>query len=386
MRILHILPSYYPAVRYGGPIYSVHGLARAQRRRGHDVHVYTTNVDGRSTSPVPVQQPVDVDGVQVWYFPTGLGRRIYRSPPMGHALLARMNHFDILHNHCVFLWPTMAGARAARRCNVPYIISPHGMLVPDLIRRKSLLAKHLWITMLERHNIENAAAIHFTSQLEADEFRALGFDIQDSAIVPNGLDIQPACPKTSMSLPRRVHKRPYVLYLGRISWKKRVDDLIRAIGQVQDLDLVIAGNDDEGLQPSLVKLSQDCGAFDRVHFVGHVGGDRKWDLFRSARVFVLPSRSENFGMAVLEAMSAGCPVIVTAHVGLASSVRETGAGLVIEDAHPAALANAIRILSFDEEMGRRMGAAGKRAARELFSWDGIAQKIEDMYSEHCSTC
>src|SRR5262245_6236583 len=137
MRILHVVPSYHPAVRYGGPVRSVHGLARALVTRGHEVHVYTTNVDGPSNADVPLRVSVDLDGVSVWYFPTTMGRRLYRSLDMDRALGMNMARFDIVHIHSVFLWPTTAAARTARACRVPYILAPRGMLVSDLIRRKS---------------------------------------------------------------------------------------------------------------------------------------------------------------------------------------------------------------------------------------------------------
>ena len=137
MKILHVVPTYYPAVRYGGPIQSVHGLASALAAQGHDVHVYTTNADGDGMLPVPQNRPVQVDGVNVWYFETGVGRRIYRSPKMRQALATNVARFDIVHLHSVFLWPTSAAAQAARKVGVPYVLSPRGMLVKDLIRRKS---------------------------------------------------------------------------------------------------------------------------------------------------------------------------------------------------------------------------------------------------------
>ena len=189
MKILHVVPTYYPAVRYGGPIRSVHGLASALAAQGHDVHVYTTNADGKGVLPVPLDRPVRLDGVNVWYFATSIGRRIYRSPEMRQALALNIANFDIVHLHSVFLWPTSAAAQAARRARVPYVLSPRGMLVGDLIRRKSSLAKRAWITLFERRNIEQAAAIHLTSEIEASELRALGFRCKRLAVVPNGIEL-----------------------------------------------------------------------------------------------------------------------------------------------------------------------------------------------------
>src|SRR5262245_40352211 len=170
MRILHVVPSYQPATRYGGPIYSVHGLARAQARCGEEVHVFTTNIDGPGESSVPLGEPVELDGVTVWYFPCSTGRRLCRSSVMGGSLRERVSDFDVLHLHSVFLWPTLAAARAARKAGVPYVLAPRGMLVADLIRRKSWLMKSAWLSLFERANIEQAAAVHVTSEMEASEF------------------------------------------------------------------------------------------------------------------------------------------------------------------------------------------------------------------------
>ena len=189
MKILHVVPTYYPATRYGGPIRSVHGLASALAAQGHDIHVYTTNADGKGVLPVPLDRPVLLDGVNVWYFATSVGRRLYWAPKMRQALALNIRSFDIVHLHSVFLWPTSAAARAARKTRVPYVLSPRGMLVEDLIRRKSSLAKRAWITLFERRNVAEAAAIHLTSEIEASELMAVGIPYKRLTVVPNGIDL-----------------------------------------------------------------------------------------------------------------------------------------------------------------------------------------------------
>ena len=326
MKILHVVPTYYPAVRYGGPIRSVHGLASALAAQGHDVDVYTTNVDGDGISPVPLDRPVQLDGVSVWYFPTALGRRLYRSPRLRQALHANISDFDIVHLHSVFLWPTLAAAQAARKAGVPYVLSPRGMLVEDLIRRKSSLVKRAWITLFERRNIERAAAVHVTSEIEASELKALGFSQTRLAIVANGIEMPRDL--SDHDFDQVGTHRPYVLFIGRLNWKKGLDRLIPAMKEVPNADLLIAGNDEENYRPELEALARGYGVVDRVRFLGPVDDNRKWALLASARILVLPSYSENFGNVVLEAMAAGCPVIVTPEVGIASLVQEAGCGVV----------------------------------------------------------
>jgi glycosyltransferase involved in cell wall biosynthesis len=141
---------------------------------------------------------------------------------------------------------------------------------------------------------------------------------------------------------------------------------------------VVAGNDEEYYHAKLALLARQCGVSDRLEFVGRVEGCSKWDLFRHAALFVLPSYSENFGIAVLEAMAAGCPVVVTPEVGLASDVAAAAAGVVV-DGEPRRLAEAINGLLADANARARMGDAGRRIAKERFSWDAIAAQMDQVY-------
>jgi glycosyltransferase involved in cell wall biosynthesis len=384
MRILHVIPHYYPAVRYGGPIRSVHGLASASASLGNDVHVYTTNVDGASVSAVPTGAPVDRDGVKVWYFPTQLGRRVFRSPAMNRALDATAATFDLVHIHYVWVWPTVVAAAAARKHRVPYILAPRGMLVDDLIRRKSMLAKRLWLALFARRDVERAAAIHVTSASEAESLRALGLSPRRVEVIENGVEI-PAeencgaldCPQTTDG---GILDSAYILFLGRISWKKGLDRLLRAHALVEGADLIIAGYDENGYSAELRRLAAELGIADRVKFVGPAEGKRKWDLFRFARCHVLPSYNENFGISAIEAMAVGCPVIVSKEVGLADVVSGSGSGIAA-DGDPWPLAQAIQTLLASPETRMAMGAAGMKTVRERYGWQGIAGKMQALYSQ-----
>jgi glycosyltransferase involved in cell wall biosynthesis len=375
MKILHVVPTYYPAVRYGGPIRSVHGLASALAAQGHDVHVYTTNVDGDGVSPVALDQPTRLDGVTVWYFATGVGRRLYRSPSMRRALHANIANFNVVHLHSVFLWPTTAAAHVARKAGVPYVVSPRGMLVENLIRRKSSLTKRIWIKLFEWRNIERAAVVHVTSEIEASELEALGFPHARLIVVPNGIEIP-----SNLSNGGFGSRRPYVLFLGRLNWKKGLDRLIPAMAQVADAELVIAGNDEDNYRQELEALAHRFGLVDRVRLIGPVNDDQKWALLASARILVLPSYSENFGNVVLEAMAASCPVIVTPEVGAASIVREVGCG-VVAAGDPANLALAMSRLLNDHQGCQNMGALGLRAVKTKYSWKTIGKEMLDAYAD-----
>ncbi|HEX5760594.1 MAG TPA: glycosyltransferase [Thermoanaerobaculia bacterium] len=386
MRLLHVVPTYLPAWRHGGPIRAVHGLARALAERGHEVTVFTTDVHGGGRLDVPLGRPVPLDSVEVWYFPTAPPQRLYRSPALGAALARRAGAVDLLHLHSVFLWPTRVAARAAARAGVPYVLSPRGMLVPDLIRRRGRLRKLAWIHLVERPTLAGAAALHVTSALEGDEARRLGLPLPPLAVVPNGVephgegDLAEDAGEPPAAVRDLLAGPPFVLFLGRVSWKKGLDRLVAALPHAPGAVLAIAGNDEEGYRPALARLAAAQGVAERVIFTGPVHGASKRALLAAARALALPSASENFGNAVLEAMAAGCPVIVTPQVGLAEVVRETGSGIVA-DGSPEALGGALRRLLEDAAAARAMGRRGAAAAARRFAWPAVAAAMEGVYAE-----
>lgn len=373
MRILHVTPTYLPATRYGGPIRSVHGLCRALARRGHEVHVFTTSVDGPADSPVPLGVPVDREGVHVWYFRSPLARRLYWSPGLGSALRAQVASFDVAHVHAVFLWPTLAACRAARAAGVPYVLAPRGMLAADLFRQRGWLRKRLWVALFDRANVERADAVHVTSEAEAVALRQLGHVPKDIEIAPNGIEPAPA----GGDIARR---DDVVLYLGRLHPIKGLERLIEAVAEVQGCELWLAGNDEGKHRARLEQLVASRQLAGRVRFLGPVADAAKHELYRQAALFVLPSHSESFGIAALEAMAHGCPVIVTPGVGLSGPIRAADAGLVCPvDTLPQAL----RELLADAARRRAFGERGLRLAAG-YSWDAVAGQVERLYQRIAS--
>lgn len=379
MKLLHVAASYLPAVRYGGTIASVHGLCRSLAARGHDVHVFTTSVNGDTDSPVPHETPVDLDGVKVWYFQSPRFRRVYWAPSMRQRLRSQVGEFDLVHTHAMYLWPLWAAARSAHAAGVPYIVSPRGMLEKGLIEQKSALLKAGLIAFIERQTFERAAAIHVTSAREADEAAAFGFQLRAVREIPNGADLETETGSIPEAISRIVNGPPYVLFLGRINWKKGLDRLLAAFARVNDARLVIAGNDDDTYLPTLEQRARQLGLGDRVSFIGPVHGAAKAALLTGAQLLVLPSYSENFGNVVLEAMAAGRPVVVTPEVGLAPVVTSTGAGLVAGGG-PESLSRAMQTLLGDPALRLEMGTRGARAVAERFSWPTVAAQMESLYA------
>ena len=380
MRIVQVIPTYLPAVRYGGPIITTHALCAALAALGQHVQVVTTNVDGPGESPVPLDRPVALDGVEVHYYPVPHLRRLYWSSAMARGLWQILNGASVLHLHSVFLAPTSLAAASARHHHVPYLLAPRGALVPELFAKKSRHLKTAWLQLVERQTLHGAAYLHVTSEAEYADAARLHVPLPPACVVPNGVDVPDfeRSPAPSARLEALTRER-YVLFLGRLSWKKGLDRLIAALPGTR-LRLLLAGNDDEHHTPVLLAQAQALGVAAQVEPIGPVtGADKHW-LLRRARCLALTSYNENFGNVVVEAMAAGTPVVVTPEVAAQSHVQAARAGIVVRG-EPEPLRQALLSYWMDETRRARDGAAGLAYVREHLSWSGVARQLLDRYEE-----
>jgi glycosyltransferase involved in cell wall biosynthesis len=255
------------------------------------------------------------------------------------------------------------------------------MLVPDLIRRKSRWVKTAWITLMDRANIEGAAAIHTTSDVEAGHLKEFGWRLPHVRTIPHGVDDPPILADQAVSddVAAIIKASPFVLALGRISWEKGLDRLLEALPKMPSARLVIAGGDADGHAAFLADKARKLQVAGRVTILArHVDGADKEALFAAACVFAMTSLSENFGLAAFEAMRRGLPVLATPDVGMSEIVREVGAGAVV-DPRPDAIAAGIRGLLADEATRQAMGEQGRAHVVAHYSWSSVAQRMEELY-------
>ena len=394
MRVLHVIPSF--AARYGGPIVAVQGLTKELARQGHDVTVMTTNLDGPGVLDVPVNSAVAMDGVEVWYFPVERPRWHHFSRPLGRALRERVGEFDIVHVHSVFLWPTTIGAYWCRRRGVPYLISPHGSLDPVTMAKPydswwvsltSRAKKWTYLKTIGRLDLNGASGIHFTSRADLESggglrLRPRGYilplavDPSDVTELDKGLQLR----QKYLGL----KGKKLVLFLSRLDPKKGLDILFSALADLSarrdDFALAVAGSGTAAYERRVASLVRDRGLQEMVVFLGFLQGADKWSVLLECDVFVLPSHHENFGVAVVEAMAAGLPVVISDRVNIHQEVEAAGAG-VVTGLDPKQVAAAVDKLLSDEGLRREMGAAGASLVRERFSWDVAARKIAQAYQD-----
>jgi glycosyltransferase involved in cell wall biosynthesis len=384
VKVVHVIPSV--AARTGGPAAAVVELARTLERRGIESPILATDMafpaqTGRSDRVTPADLPPRADEAPIRLFPAQRPYRLAYAPELGRALRETVEGADAVHVHSLYLYPQLAAFREAARRGIPYVVSPRGALDPWLRRRgraRKALVELLW----QRRMLEGASALHFTSEEEA----RLVADVAPGVprlIVPNGIrwrDFQ-ELPHGDAFRARELggHTGPVVLNLGRLAAKKGLDLLVRAFArvaaQMPDARLVLAGPDDEGRRPVLAALAKREGA--QVTFAGMLRGGERLEALAAADVWALSSHTENFGFAVVEALAAGLPVVISPAVNLASEIETAGAGVVCE-LEPGAFGDAILSLLCDERRRREIGERAREFARR-YDWDALAPQIVEMY-------
>jgi glycosyltransferase involved in cell wall biosynthesis len=378
VRVVHVTAYYAPAYSFGGPPRSIHGLCKALIAAGSDVAVLTTDADGAGRLPPTVAGARLYDGVPVRYFPRSRPFRVIGSRALSDALAPAFGHADVVHIHGLWNRVVWAAARGARRAGVPYVLSPRGML------DSGSLAHHAWRKRLiypltDRATVQHAALIHATSESEAAGVRAWHAHARVD-VIPNGveLSLQGAdLSRADLGLPL---DRDLIVAVARLHPIKRLDLLVDAFRAVRarrpNVHLVLAGPDEAGLWPGLrARSGHDA---DAVTWLGPVDEARRDALLRHAGVFALCSRSESFGMSLVEAMRAAVPVVVSDTCGWERIAGE-GAGLVTASTAEALAEAMCRVLD-DRGRAQTMGRAGQMFVRTHYAWSAVAPRYLAAYA------
>ena len=385
MRIVHVTPYFAPAYVYGGPPRTVLGLARALLRAGADVHVVTTSANGVGDLPDEVTQSGHFEDVPVTYLRRSFPVRDFRSAALPGVLDAVALGCDVVHVHGCWNFFGWDAARWCRRVGIPYVVSPRGMLYPWSFQQGRRVRKWMSYHAFERPTLKRARFIHATSEQEAAEVSALGLGNQ-IVVVPNGLDDLDHAPcARSDAFRARFGAQPddfLTLFLGRVHPKKGLDTLIAAFRQTIDAPrrgvLLVAGAGDAEYLNRLQAEARDLIDAGRLVFAGHLTGDDRRLALASADAFALTSHSENFGLAVAEAMAAGLPVVVSRDCPW-PEIERWRAGRWVENT-PAAVSEALRMLMADRFAARAMGENGRREVRVRLKWPHLAAEMLSAYA------
>ncbi|MBO1351796.1 MAG: glycosyltransferase [Hormoscilla sp. GUM202] len=392
MKVLHVIPSV--STLRGGPSYAVINMVKSLRQVGVDAEIITTNDNGSNgvALDVTLSQRTEYQQVPIWFFPCqeNSGQALTKdkgfifSLPLTFWLWQHIRDYDLIHTHYLFSYASTCAAFIARKQGIPYIRRTIGQLSPWALAQ-SRLKKQIYSFLIERGSLNDAAAIHCTSEEEATDVRKFGI-VAPTVTLPLGVELvtQQVNAKTKLRAVYGISlETPVVLFLSRLHYKKRPDLLIEALHQLKSQShnfyLMMAGSGDTSYVQELKNLANNLGLGDRTCFPGFVTGEDKQLLLQGSDIFVLPSFSDNFGIAVAEAMAAKLPVIVTPEVQIASGIVAAEAGLIIEG-EVEALARAIAKLLSSPDYRRQLGENAARVANQHYCWQTIAQNLTFIYS------
>jgi glycosyltransferase involved in cell wall biosynthesis len=396
VRILHVVYSCIPGEFRGGVPKVVYDLARAQVGLGHEVTIYTTNVNGAQPAAVPAGFETISHGVLIRYYKAD-ERRWFRSTDLRKAVLASAPDHDVIHSHNTFLALNRYAAEAHGRWGTPLFYHVHGALDPLVVRRGWLkrLRKLAYIALVERANLSAADSIFALTSSEADQIRTYGVTAPIS-VAPNGIGpvVSGLSPAEEPSDPGGAAQafrerfgiradQPVILYLGRIVPKKSVHVLLQAFGELHREHpaavLVLAGN--RQAQPDytrrLDRIIAEHGLQEAVRWTGFLNEAEKGGAWAAAALFSHVSESEGMAVSVLEAMAAGLPVIVSRECYMSEAAAD---GSLIEiEGDAGQLRSTMESLLADAPLRRRLGEGARDYVRQNHAWPRIAQRIVQVY-------
>jgi len=384
LRILHVTPYSGEAWAYGGIPRVARALTRGLARRGHRVTDCTTDACDESTRlPVSASR---ADGVDVRVFPNLSNRLAYQWQlflPAGLESFLRKHAstFDVAHLHACRNAPGAIAAYHLRRRGVPYVLAPHGT-APRLERQR--LAKRAFDIVVGRRISRHAARILAVSDAERLQLHALGVDPATICRIPNPIDLDEFAVPVARGAFRRRFGVPgrVVLFLGKLTRRKRVDVLVRAFARLESSGsetwLVIAGND-MGAGAAVRSLVRALGLDQRTLFTGLLRGRDRLEALADADVLVYPSQDEIFGLVPLEALLLGTPAIVADDSGCGEVMRTVGGGAVVRLGDVEALARAIEgVLAAPAEWHAAAADAGSRV-RVTYGSEVVCAQLERLY-------
>ena len=376
-RLLHVIRSIAPAA--GGTTEGIQQLAEAVE-------------NGSAMELVCLDDPAEefVRGKAFRVHALGPSQGHYGyTPRLEHWLNTNLARFDGVVIHGLWQYHSYGTYRVVRG-RVPYAIFPHGMLDPYFKRRFPLkhFRKQMYWLAREHRVLRDAKAVCFTTPIERDcSVHTMWPHRWSPVVVSFGTSAPPGDPSMQREcflaqFPRLAGRR-FFLFLSRIHVKKGCDLAIEAFARVAadqpDLDLVIAGPDEDGLRPRLEAQADALRVAQRVHWTGMLQGDLKWGAIYTAEAFVLPSHQENFGVAAVEAMAAGLPVLLSNKVNIWPEVAGDQAGIVDDDTAEGTYRAMAAFLNMTGEERRRMAENGVRCFRSRYEMKRTAKALNDLF-------
>ena len=371
------------AASRGGPSKAIIEMVSALRKQGIDAEIATTNDDAQNHLEVPLNTLIDYKSVPIRFFhrlntPPSV-REFSYSSTFKQWLSENIEHYDVIHIHAIFSFVSTYAMWLARKHNTPYIVRPIGQL-EDWSLSQSQTKKKWYLRLIEKGNIEGASAVHFTAESEREQ-ALRRFPLLKAVTIPLGVNKSNTLafkePPSSWNIKPNVAT---ILYLSRLHPKKGLELLLEALSNIKDNDfqLIVAGSGDDDYLSSLQQLTINLGLTSQCAFIGFIEGEEKQRLLEASDIFALTSYSENFGIAVLEAMAAGAMPFISEEVALSKIVQENQLGVVCR-----LTVNDIRekmsVQINNIEHSNCLGSKAKSYVEKHYQWPAITRQLKQLY-------
>lgn len=390
LKILQVVPYFYPAWAYGGIPRVVYELSRELVRAGHDVSVYTTDVLDKDSRYSKAKLDAEIDGIKVSYFKNFSNKlahdlQIYLPEGMRGKVEETLGGFDIIHLHGHRHFLNNIVRHYAKKLGKPYILSGHGTVVR--IERR-VAVKAVFDKLFGEKVLRDAAGFVAVSENEVAQYAEFGVDKSRVRVVYNGIDVE-----AYEELPARgtfrekyaLGDKEIVLFLGKMTPRKGIDFLVRAFAKLKrpNAVLVLAGND-MGFKEKVEAIIKEEGLAPSVLFTGLLVDDEKFSAYIDADVLVYPAVHEIFGLVPFEALMCGAPVIVTDDCGCGEIIGTEDIGYIVKYNDVAGLSEMIAKVLDDKPGAEIKVQRGQKFIRAELAWKRVVKEYEAVYEEFAS--
>ncbi len=370
MKIAQLSPYFYPHL--GGVESHVLELSKQLIKDGHEVFVVTTQLEGTEAEDTVEGVPVKRVNPLFILFSTPI------VPGVNKLLLNE--DFDILHSHTPPPLMSFSGARAAQKKDVPFVLTYHCDLeIPNIF---GPLFVTIYQQTLGAYTVSKADRLITTTSTYGATSKAVWY--KEADIIPNAVDAQRFHPSNEGKEVKEelgIEDQKMVMYVGRIVYHKGLEYFVRSAKYLkeEDVQYVLVGTGE--FRPELEEIIKEEGLEDEVTFAGRVSNEKLPNYYAATDVFVLPSvsRLEAFGIVALEAMASSVPVVISDIPGVREVIVEGEHGLLAEPMNAEDIAGKIRTLLNNPDMAEKMGKSGRKRVEEKFTWERVANDIEDVY-------
>lgn len=360
MRIIHYMPDIDR--KSGGTTAYIQLLAK-ELGKIVDLHIVTHKT----------QAPVNLENCKIHYIPSW--NNYLKMKTCWSKILDNYKP-EIIHINGCWTPGCALTQKWAQKKGYKIVLTPHGMLEPWIIKRNYWTRKLPALLLYQKKAIRKADCIHATAFNEQKHLLTLGYN-KNIAIIANGIEVN------NISLKKEWKRNNEILFLSRVHPKKGINLLIESITQIKDelkdFKVNIAGEGNPDYIIELKNLVKQKGISDIVHFIGGVYGENKWNLFKKADVFILPTYSENFGIVIAEALASGTPVITTKGTPW-KELEEHNCGWYVDIDSEHITKSLQEFLSLTDEQLHKMGKNGRKLVEENYSIENIAIKMKTLYN------